>query len=196
MNWPVKVGTDPHAHEVSLEPIPTTIDELRAVPHVARPPELGRIAPVELRTWVLRDVELTEFQRSPDGDVHMVIADEHGHTMIAEASPPFCTDPDSPWRRQITSVRALVDARIPMALLGWRRETVSLAGVAYIDFLHGQMGVAPNGIELHPVLAMCFGRGCVLPDPRGPSAAPVRQGAAPESACAYDYRSRSVSEPR
>lgn len=164
-NWPYKIGTDPQARDVSLEPTPTTIDELRAVPHVDRP-EQGRIAPAELRTWVLRDVELTEFQRSPDGDVHMVIADEHGHTMIAEAAPPFCTDASSPWKAQITAVRALVDAHIPMSLLGWRRETVSLAGPAYIDYLHGQMGVAPNGIEIHPVLAMCFGRGCMLPDPR------------------------------
>jgi hypothetical protein len=25
-------------------------------------------------------------------------------------------------------------------------------GVAFFDFLHGQTGVAPNGIELHPIL--------------------------------------------
>ena len=28
-----------------------------------------------------------------------------------------------------------------------------MTGVAFFDFLHGQTGVAPNGIELHPVLA-------------------------------------------
>ena len=27
-----------------------------------------------------------------------------------------------------------------------------VTGVAFFDFLHGQTGVAPNGIELHPVL--------------------------------------------
>jgi hypothetical protein len=27
-----------------------------------------------------------------------------------------------------------------------------IVGVAFFDFLHGQTGVAPNGIELHPVL--------------------------------------------
>jgi hypothetical protein len=27
-----------------------------------------------------------------------------------------------------------------------------ITGVAFFDFLHGQTGVAPNGIELHPVL--------------------------------------------
>jgi hypothetical protein len=28
-----------------------------------------------------------------------------------------------------------------------------VTGVAFFDFLHGQTGVAPNAIELHPVLA-------------------------------------------
>jgi hypothetical protein len=27
-----------------------------------------------------------------------------------------------------------------------------VTGVAFFDFLHGQTGVAPNGIKLHPVL--------------------------------------------
>ncbi len=27
-----------------------------------------------------------------------------------------------------------------------------VSGVAFFDFLHGQTGVAPNGIELRPVL--------------------------------------------
>jgi hypothetical protein len=82
--------------------------------------------------------------------------------MIIEAAPPFCTDTTSPWRKQITAVRKTVDEEVPNAILGWRRETVSVAGVGYFDSLHGQMGVAPNGIELHPILAMCWGRGCAL----------------------------------
>jgi hypothetical protein len=169
-NWPFKIGMDPQAHDVSLDPVPTTIDELRAVPHVDRPPA-GRIAPVELKTYVLRDVELRSFQRAPDGDVHMVLADEHGDTMIAEAAPPFCTDSVSPWRSQIAAVRALVDHEIPMAMMGWRRQIVSMAGVGYLDSLHGQFGVAPNGIEIHPILAMCFGKGCTLPEIRPPAVA-------------------------
>ena len=30
--------------------------------------------------------------------------------------------------------------------------TVVVTGVGFFDFLHGQAGAAPNGIELHPVL--------------------------------------------
>ena len=163
-NWPYKIGTDRRARDVSLDPVPTTIDELRAFPNPGRQPE--RIPPVELTTYVLRDVELHSFQRAPDGDVHMVLRDEHGHTMIIEATPPFCTAPESPWMPQIKAVRKLVDDRIPNAMMGWRWETVSVAGIGYFDSVHGQLGVAPNGIELHPILAMCWGRGCTLPSTR------------------------------
>jgi hypothetical protein len=37
----------------------------------------------------------------------------------------------------------------------------TIRGVGFFDFIHGQTGVAPNGIELHPVLrfanATCTG---------------------------------------
>lgn len=162
-NWPYKIGTDPDVGKVSLVPVPTTIDALVALPHVERPEELRRIEPVEVTTYELRDVTLKSFQRAPDGDVHMVLADEHGHTLIAEAAPPFCTDDSSPWKGRISAARAVVDEEIPMTMMGWTSRTISLAGPGYFDTLHGQFGVAPNGIEIHPVLAICFGRGCTLP---------------------------------
>ena len=36
---------------------------------------------------------------------------------------------------------------------------VTVTGVGFFDFLHGQTGVAPNGIELHAVLDIQFGTG-------------------------------------
>ena len=33
---------------------------------------------------------------------------------------------------------------------------VQVTGVLFFDFLHGQTGVAPNGIELHPILQITF----------------------------------------
>jgi hypothetical protein len=41
-------------------------------------------------------------------------------------------------------------------------EPVSLAGVGFFDFRHHQTGLAPNAIELHPVLDICFGTDCKL----------------------------------
>jgi hypothetical protein len=155
---------DPDARNVSLDPVPTTIDELISIPHVPRPAR-GRIAG-ELSTYTLRDVVLRSFQRSPDGDVHMILADEHGHTMIAEAAPPSCTDAASPWRDRIEATRALVEDLVGPALFGWGPWYVSMSGVGYMDTRHGQPGVAPNGMEIHPVLAICFGKGCDLPSTR------------------------------
>jgi hypothetical protein len=41
--------------------------------------------------------------------------------------------------------------------------TATISGVAFFDVIHGQRGVAPNGIELHPALSFtktstCRGR--------------------------------------
>ena len=33
---------------------------------------------------------------------------------------------------------------------------IRVTGVGFFDYLHGQRGVAPNGIELHPVLDVEF----------------------------------------
>jgi len=33
-------------------------------------------------------------------------------------------------------------------------QVVFLTGVLFFDVLHGQTGVAPNAVELHPVLAL------------------------------------------
>jgi hypothetical protein len=35
---------------------------------------------------------------------------------------------------------------------------VTVTGVAFFDILHGQEGVASNGVELHPILAIEFRR--------------------------------------
>jgi hypothetical protein len=42
---------------------------------------------------------------------------------------------------------------------------VTVTGVGFFDFLHGQTGVAPNGIELHAVLDVQFGSGGPTPTP-------------------------------
>jgi hypothetical protein len=35
---------------------------------------------------------------------------------------------------------------------------VTVRGIGYFDPPHGQAGAAPNGIELHPVVAISFPR--------------------------------------
>ena len=63
---------------------------------------------------------------------------------------------NAPFKCDITHARAAADA---IKISG--QDTVgTVMGVGFFDFLHGQDGVAPNGIELHPVPAICFGQNC------------------------------------
>jgi hypothetical protein len=39
-------------------------------------------------------------------------------------------------------------------------QYATVVGVGFFNNEHGQTGVAPNGIELHPALGICFGKGC------------------------------------
>ena len=76
-----------------------------------------------------------------DRDLHLVLRDGD-RTMIAEAPDPACAPVATPLRRrQMSAVRQAV--RLCRAVV---------VGVGFFDFLHGQTGVAPNGIELHPIL--------------------------------------------
>ncbi len=64
--------------------------------------------------------------------------------MIAETPSSLCTKGATAYRR-----KQMADSR----------KVARVVGVAFFDYLHGQTGVAPNGIELHPVL----GFACLSP---------------------------------
>jgi hypothetical protein len=85
---------------------------------------------------------VTLVRQEADGDLHLVLRDGSDQ-MIAEAPSPGCTARATP-RRQ----RQMEEEREAVRLC--RRATVT--GVAFFDFKHGQTGVAPNAIELHPLL--------------------------------------------
>jgi hypothetical protein len=93
---------------------------------------------------------VTLVRSEADGDLHIVLADRRGRTMIAESPSAECTRGATRLRRQ-----QMVTARERVRLCA--RAVVT--GVAFFDFLHGQTGVAPNGIELHPVLGFSCSAG-------------------------------------
>jgi hypothetical protein len=96
-----------------------------------------------------------------DLDHHLVLRSGK-HTMIAETPAPTCTVGATTVRR-----KQMKSARAKAGICAKAR----VVGVAFFDFLHGQTGVAPNGIELHPVLGFyCIkGRGKIPPPPPPPS---------------------------
>jgi hypothetical protein len=77
-----------------------------------------------------------------DSDLHLVLQ-QGGNHMIAEAPSPSCDSHATSYRR-----RQMRIARSHVRLCARAKVT----GVAFFDFDHGQTGVAPNAIELHPIL--------------------------------------------
>ena len=67
--------------------------------------------------------------------------------MIVEApNAPICTPHATVYRK-----RQMKAARIGV-LTYPACARARITGVAFFDFKHGQAGVTPNGIELHPIL--------------------------------------------
>jgi hypothetical protein len=77
-----------------------------------------------------------------DQDLHVILSDGQ-HTMTTEAPATDCTKDAKPVRRvQMAQARRKVEVCAKAVV----------TGVAFFDTDHGQNYVAPNAIELHPIL--------------------------------------------
>jgi hypothetical protein len=167
--WDVKTLSDPAASQVKPTAQSATVAQLIALPAPLLP--TSRVAE-EFNTYELSGT-ITFAKLEGDSDIHMVLADDAGQTMILEAVCPGCA-PNSIVGAQIAAVRKAVEAQFPTAAAGGTDTVavpVTVTGVAFFDHLHGQTGVAPNGIELHPVLSFNVGG---TPAPPSPAVAPPR----------------------
>ena len=180
--WSVKTGTDADVGSVNLSASqPNDIVTMRSWTAPNPIPTNNRVAPYETTVWVL-DATLTEYKLENDSDYHLVIKDASGNTMIAEIPDPACVGSGSPFASDIQNARAQFDAKYT-ATTSFQTVSipVQLIGMGMFDFLHGQTGVAPNGIELHPVLGIVFNpSGGGSPDfalSASPQSVSVEQGA-------------------
>jgi len=158
--WSVKTGTDADVSKVNLNaPTNTTITAMRAFTAPNPIPPNNRITGPETTLWVI-NATLTLFKLESDSDYHLVIQDASGNTMITEIPSPSCVGAGSPFLPGITNARSQFDARFT-ATTSFQTANipVKITGVGMFDFLHGQSGVAPNGIELHAVLDVVFNPG-------------------------------------
>ncbi|HVS80636.1 MAG TPA: hypothetical protein VHE60_02785 [Pyrinomonadaceae bacterium] len=155
--WSVKTGTDPDASLVSLSSVnATTISNLSAIATPGSLPDNNRVRPTETTVWVI-NATLTKYVLAYDSDYHMVLTDGAGHTMIAEIPSPSCVGPGSPFAAGIAHARAQFDAMFTATTTFQAANVpVQITGVGFFDHLEGQEGLAPNGIELHPIIDIIF----------------------------------------
>jgi hypothetical protein len=123
---------------------------------------------------------VTLVRHEADLDLHLVLR-SGTRTMIAEAPSALCN--------------AGATARARKQMLAARRAVrlcarARVVGVAFFDFKHGQTGVAPNAIELHPILGFaCLAKGRRIPPP--PPAPPPP----PRGKCAASYPGVCIPPP-
>jgi hypothetical protein len=158
--WAVKTGTDADAGKITLQSTSnSTIAALTSLPAPSSLPSNNRVQPTETTVFRLQ-ATLTEYKLETDSDYHLVLSDGAGHTMIAEIPDPPCVGSGSPLASSIQKARTEFDAKYtPTSSFKTANVPVTVTGVGFFDFLHGQTGVAPNGIELHAVLDVQFGSG-------------------------------------
>ena len=134
--WNVKTLAD----RPRLLPVrPTTIARLGARRAPAALPDTR--LPFERHVFTVT-AAVSLIRPESDSDLHVVLS-SGGHTMIAESTAPLCDV------RATLLNRGLISRVRPLVRLCAKAR---VTGVAFFDFLHGQTGAAPNGIELHPIL--------------------------------------------
>jgi hypothetical protein len=162
--WNVKTATDPAAGQIKLEPQDIGIAQLGALP-TTNPgnPDQPRDSGVESTVYRVT-AELVEAKRESDSDFHLVLRDGAA-TMVAEIpDAPACTEPP------ITPEVSVLEQQIGHARAAFIQEfgepqsypapglqihhQVTITGVGFFDVPHGQTGVAPNAVELHPLLSI------------------------------------------
>ncbi len=163
--WHIKTLDDGDESKINWNPVLASVSSLIAAPVPSGYNEYNdttRYAPYETQTYTVRAV-LVGWKTESDHDYHLVVADPNNpnNTMIVEPPDPTCNDAcDSGFGSIYNATRTKLTncfGQVPSGFTNFPSGiVVDLTGVAFFDALHGQTGVAPNGIELHPLLNVKF----------------------------------------
>jgi hypothetical protein len=167
--WHVKTMSDPFASQVNRNVQIVTVDTLihAAVPSgLSQSSDNVRFSPWELQAVRVRGT-IVGWKTETDNDYHIVISDmtNPNETMIIEPPSSACSGAcQSGYGSLYQSARAAFVTCLgspPSSFTApGKTVVVDITGVPMFDLLHGQTGVAPNGIEIHPVLSVAFVSGC------------------------------------
>ena len=156
--WAVKTLSDNDAGRVNFGPEQTTVDSLRRMQLPVVSASTKRLESERRTVTVV--AQLIDAKVEDDHDVHLVIAEpsDPSKTMIVELPDVGCSGPiSSAKREEMRLAREAFDRacgeppKSRFVHLG-ANATATITGVVFVDEIHGQRGVAPNGVEIHPVL--------------------------------------------
>jgi len=176
--WPIKVCKDPNV-KFLFKGAKISSGKLKAAKHttiadlidpdnpigtgISHAEQFSRVTGTETNIWII-EATITDFKEEKgadgDNDYHIAIKDSEGNTMIAEIPSPSCLKrTPQPLRDMIKKARADFDAQFDVT--GDFKTTntkVRITGPAMFDKVHSTepRGVAPNQIEIHPVIKIEF----------------------------------------
>lgn len=171
--WAVRTASDPEAQSIDTAPKSVTLEELidfkrpRELPLSGLSGERGnhRYPSVETSVYVL-EARLIAYRLIMSGDFRLILEGGAGKTMLAAIpkDDPEHVSPDSPFSQQIAAARAAFRRHFNVRRSNEEQQSgwvavdarVRVTGVGYFADLHRQKGVAPNGIEIHPVVGIEF----------------------------------------
>jgi hypothetical protein len=158
-NWSIKTFSDPQRALVQLRAKATTLRAINRLP-MPHPTPTTRNTAFERRVWRVR-AQIVEYKLEDDQDIHLVLFDRDAY-LIAEMPSAACLTARTRDRRALVRERRVFEARCGVATSSWRSlgAVVSISGVGFWDFSHGQHGHARNYAELHPVTGLRLIAGC------------------------------------
>jgi len=164
--WAVKTLSDADRDAVDFHPVDATIEQLIALPRPEHRPDHHRVGPAELTTYtVIACLGIYDTIPENDGDIHLVL----GHidqriSLITEIPNPRCSGVCSSGVTEVfaaarDSIRTILESGQVSPECNNDVPLLAVTGVGFFDHLHNQNGVAPNGIELHPILLIARAAG-------------------------------------
>jgi hypothetical protein len=155
--WDVKTLSDSHRKDVDFTPERIGINALRRKdPPSSLSIDTPRLNGIEKQVYRVRAQVITATIED-DSDIHLVIAprSNRGKTMIIEFPHPQCVDSALKRPEMRRARRSMLHLCGPISSSSFTdlQGKVVIEGVGFWDEDHGQTGVAPNAIELHPVLS-------------------------------------------
>jgi hypothetical protein len=150
--WHVKILTDSAVTFINWTPVTTTIAAQNAFPIIAVSEDTPRMAFEEQAVTV--QCTITAFVREDDKDIHLIIVDNSGDSMIAEIPSTECAEvAASKYAPQFDSASVWVTNNLGMPGSDFKNvnKSATITGVLFQDFNHGQDGHAKNYREIHPV---------------------------------------------
>jgi hypothetical protein len=164
---PVRTLTDQDVGSIDETVRPATVEQLvqltrpSALPLREPAPALQqrRIPPTETRKCVV-DADIIGYQKQPNGSYSVVIQGPSGATMIVGLPVPQSVG--KRWRDQVMAARLQLEKRFnhdpgpPGPRMQRTRASAQIIGIGFFGLVGDQVGAAPNGIELQPVLSLRF----------------------------------------